>query len=54
MLKEKAEYFLGKMKELWILGRALDAHRSGNAYFVYLQRRYVDLSPKGYSAATLR
>ncbi|MFK7823191.1 MAG: hypothetical protein AB8G05_03485 [Oligoflexales bacterium] len=45
-LNEKVEYFLGKMKELWILGRALDAHRSGNSYFTYLQRRYVDLSQR--------
>ena len=45
-LREKADYFLGKMKELWILGRALDTHRTGEAYFAYLQRRYVDLSQK--------
>ena len=45
-LGEKVEFFLAKMKELWILARALDSHRTGNEYFAYLQRRYVDLSQR--------
>lgn len=45
-LREKTDYFLGKMKELWILSRALDAYRTGSDYFTYLQLRYVDLSQR--------
>lgn len=45
-LKLKTDYFLDKMKQLWILSKALDDVSQKDRYFKYLQIRYLDLSQK--------
>lgn len=43
-LKAKADFFLSKMQQLWILARALDAYDSEEIYFQYLRDRYIQIS----------
>ena len=43
-LKSKADFFLTKMQQLWILARALDSFESDSTYFLYLRDRYVQIS----------
>lgn len=41
---EKNQYFLGAMKAMWILSRALDQASSEEQYFKFLQKRYIQMS----------
>lgn len=43
-LKSKADFFLTKMQQLWILARALDSFESDSTYFLYLRDRYIQIS----------
>ena len=41
---EKNQYFLGAMKAMWILARALDQASNEEQYFKFLQKRYIQMS----------
>jgi hypothetical protein len=44
LMQDKAEIFLGRMKTLWVLGRALDNSAAQKIYLKYLNTRYREIS----------
>ena len=44
LMQDKAEIFLGRMKTLWVLGRALDDSTKQATYLKYLNARYREIS----------
>lgn len=47
-MKERVQLFLEKMRQLWILARALDQFHGENQYFSYLRQRYVQISQNSF------